>query len=194
MKHAVIAAHPDANSFTLSVARSYCEAATAKGQTAALRDLYTMGFDPLLKMSEIAWRKGFAPSDDVKAERAELADADVFVFVYPFWINTPPAMMKGYIERVFGYGFAYGPGDTGNQPLLTGKKMLSFTASGAPTEWVHQSGAWDAERALFDTYLASLSGLILVDHVHFGGVVPGIRADAVARHFDTVRATFAKHF
>lgn len=194
MKHAVIAAHPDPESFTLSVARTYCEAATAKGHTASLRDLYTMGFDPLLKTSEIAGRKGFAPAEDVKAERAALADADVFVFVYPFWINAPPAILKGYIERVFGLGFAYGPNGDGNQPLLTGKKMLSFTASGAPTEWVHQSGAWDAERALFDTYLASLSGLTLVDHIHFGSIVPGIRADAVERHFETVRATFAKYF
>jgi NAD(P)H dehydrogenase (quinone) len=194
MKHAVIAAHPDPNSFTLSLARTWCEAAAAKGHDAQLRDLYAMGFDPLLKAFEIAGRKGFAPGEDVKAERAVLGDADVFVFVYPFWINTPPAILKGYIERVFGYGFAYGPNGDGNQPLLTGRKMLSFTASGAPTQWVHQSGAWDAECALFDEYLSTLSGLTRLDHVHFGGIVPGIRADVVERHFETVRASFAKYF
>jgi NAD(P)H dehydrogenase (quinone) len=72
--------------------------------------------------------------------------------------------------------------------------MLSFTASGAPTDWVHQSGAWDAECALFDTYLSTLSGLTLLDHVHFGSIVPGIRADAVERHFEAVRASFTKYF
>jgi NAD(P)H dehydrogenase (quinone) len=102
MKHAVIAAHPDPNSFTLSLARIWCDAAAAKGHDAQLRDLYAMGFDPLLKSFEIAGRKGFTPGEDVKAERAALGDVDVFVFVYPFWINTPPAILKGYIERVFG--------------------------------------------------------------------------------------------
>ena len=79
MKHAVIAAHPDPDSFTLSIARTYCEAATAKGHTASLRDLYAMDFDPLLKASEIAGRKGFAPGDDVKAERAALGIGDPLV-------------------------------------------------------------------------------------------------------------------
>ena len=132
MKHAVITAHPNPDSLTLSVARTYCEAVTAKGHEALLRDLYDMDFDPRLKASEIPSPKGFMPADDVKAERALIKDADVFAFVYPFWINAPPAIFKGYLDRIFGMGFAYGPGGDGNQPLLAGRKMISFTSSGAP--------------------------------------------------------------
>lgn len=194
MKHAVIVAHPDPESFTLSVARTYCEAVTAKGHEALLRDLYAMNFEPRLKASEIPGHKGFAPADDAVAERALLKEARVFAFVYPFWINAPPAILKGYVDRVFGLGFAYGPKGSANQPLLTGRKMISFTSSGAPTEWVKKTGAWDAERAVFDQHLAALSGLEVLDHIHSGGIVPGIRADVVERHLERVRAAVTKYF
>ncbi len=194
MKHAVIAAHPNPESFTLSVARAYCEAVEAKGHEALLRDLYAMDFDPRLKAGEIPGPKGFAPAGDVQAERALIGDADVFAFVYPFWINAPPAMMKGYLDRIFGMGFAYGPGKSGNEPLLAGKKMISFTSSGAPMNWVRDSGAWDAERALFDKHVSGISGLQVVDHIHAGSIVPGIRADAVGRHLTHVRDAVAKYF
>ena len=194
MKHAVIAAHPDPKSFTLAVARAYCDAVKAKGDEADLRDLYAMDFDPRLKASEIPGRDGFAPAADVKAERARLADAGVFAFVYPFWINAPPAILKGYIDRVFGMGFAYGPKGSAGQPLLAGRKMISFTSSGAPTDWVQKTGAWEAERVLFDKHLSALSGIEVVDHIHFGGIVPGIRADVVKQHLDEVRAAVAKYF
>ena len=194
MKHTIIAAHPDSKSFTLAVAHAYCDAVKAKGHEAELRDLYAMDFDPRLKASEIPGRKDFAPAADVKAERALLKDAQVFAFIYPFWINAPPAILKGYIDRVFGLGFAYGPQESASQPLLTGRKMISFTSSGAPSDWVQKTGAWDAERALFDKHLAALCGLEVIDHIHFGGIVPGIRADVIERHLDEVRAAVAKHF
>jgi len=194
MKHAVIVAHPDPDSFTLSVAQAYCEAVTAKGHEALLRDLYAMDFDPRLKASEIPGHRGFGPADDVKAERTSLKDARVFAFVYPFWINAAPAILKGYIDRVFGLGFAYGPQGSASQPLLTGRKMISFTSSGAPTEWVEKTGAGEAERTLFDRHISAVSGLEILDHIHFGGIVPGIRADVVERHLERVRAAVAKYF
>jgi hypothetical protein len=46
----------------------------------------------------------------------------------------------------------------------------------------------------FDEYFAAVCGLEIVDHIHFGGFVPGIRADVVARHLDRVRETIAKYF
>lgn len=194
MKHAVIATHPLEKSFTMTIANAYCTAVRAKGQDADLRDLYRMNFAPTLDADELPKPGGFAPGPDVVEERRRLARTDVFAFVYPFWMNAQPAMMKGYIERVFGLGFAYGSGGGGNVPLLTGRKMISFTSSGAPTQWVVDSGAWDTARRLFDQYFADVCGLELVDHVHFGGVVPGIRPDVVERHLDCMRETVAKHF
>jgi NAD(P)H dehydrogenase (quinone) len=103
-------------------------------------------------------------------------------------------MLKGYLDRVFGLGFAYGRGKAGNEPLLTGRKLISFTASGAPSEWVRKTGAWEAVRTLFDEHVSAVCGLTVVDHVHFGSVVPGIRGDVVARHQQSVRDAVARQF
>ncbi len=78
--------------------------------------------------------------------------------------------------------------------MLKGRKLVSFTASGAPTEWVIQSGAWQAMRLLFDSHFAAVCGLEVVDHIHFGGIVPGIRADSVETDAETVRENVKKHF
>jgi NAD(P)H dehydrogenase (quinone) len=178
----------------LAVANAYCAAVRAKGHEADLRDLYRMNFAPTLDADELPKPSGFSPGRDVLDERRLLARIDVFVFVYPFWMNAQPAMMKGYIDRVFGLGFAYGSVGRGNVPLLRGRKMISFSSSGAPKEWVVDSGAWDAARRLFDRHFADVSGLELVDHVHFGGVVAGIRKDVVERHLDCVREAVGKYF
>lgn len=194
MEHAVIAAHPMQRSFTMAVADAYCQAAKAKSQQATLRDLYRMNFAPTLDADELPRGSGFTPGADVVEERAILARVNVFAFVYPFWLNTQPAMMKGYIERVFGFGFAYGGTGAGCMPLLKGSRMISFTSSGAPAEWLESTGNFEAARKLFDEYFAAVCGLEVVDHIHFGGLVPGIRADVVARHLDRVRDTVASHF
>jgi NAD(P)H dehydrogenase (quinone) len=194
MQHALIVAHPNPRSFVASLAMAYGEAVEGLGQKTIMRDLYGMSFDPCLKADEIPTSAGFAPRADVVGERVILRDIDVFALFYPFWLNAPPAMLKGYLDRVFGMGFAYGKGSDGTEPLLKGRKLISFTTSGAPTEWVMKTGAWEAVRMLFDEHVAAVCGLQVVDHVHFGGIVPGIRGDVVARHQQSVRDLVARQF
>jgi NAD(P)H dehydrogenase (quinone) len=194
MKHVVILAHPGHSSFNASVAKAYCEAVAAVGHEVKLRDLYAMDFDPRLRESELPFGADFQPAEDVKLERAIIAGADVYALIYPLWLNTPPAILKGYLERVFGFGFAYGKDGHGSSPLLTGGKLISFSSSGAPLYWLKDSGAFDAIQVLFDKHFASMCGLALVDHVHFGGIVPGIRADAVARMLESVKQLVATKF
>src|SRR5579883_2403898 len=97
LKHAVIFAHPRTKSFTASVARAYAAKAKMLGHDVVTRDLYGMNFSPVLREEELPFSTAFAPGPDVAAERLLLADADVFAFVYPFWLNAPPAMLKGYL-------------------------------------------------------------------------------------------------
>jgi NAD(P)H dehydrogenase (quinone) len=195
MRHAVIVAHPNDASFTLEVARTYVKTARQRGHETILRDLYRLGFDPRLQAEEIPRVEGFQPGADVAAEREVLAGTDVFAFVYPLWFYSPPAMIKGYIERVFGIGFGFGGiQGGGNTPLLRGRKMISFTSSGSPLEWVKQEGAWAAIRSLFDDHVAKVCGMSVIDHVHLGGVTLGIRPDVFANHMETVRQTVAKLF
>ncbi|MND88444.1 hypothetical protein D3C80_804700 [compost metagenome] len=187
MKQVLVVAHPRSRSFTLAMAEAYAEAARAEGAKVDLRDLYRMGFDPVLHAQELPGHDDFAPRADVVAERAALADADLFAFFYPLWFNAPPAMLKGYVERVFGMGFGYSPfGREGNRPLLAGRKLVSFTSSGAPQHWVERSGAWDAMHRHFDDHFAAVTGLESLGHFNIGGVGTGLRDDVVARHAQEV--------
>lgn len=194
MKHAVIIAHPNADSLTCSIGRAYAEHVKLRGQEAVVRDLYRMGFDPCLKTSEVPTPAGFEFGADVVAERKLLMDVDVFALVYPFWFNAPPAILKGYIDRVFSMGFGYEPGLGGTEPLLEGKRLISFSTSGAPEHWVRETGALQALTALFDQHVSAMCGLQTVDHVHVGGIVPNMRDDAVEDVFQGVRRAIDAHF
>ena len=192
MKHALIVAHPSKDSFAMAMAHAYAGAATAKGDAVVLRDLYRMEFDPCLHADELPWARGSKPRGDVLAERKLLAGVDVFAFVYPFWFNAPPAILKGYVDRVFGTGFGYEATSSGNKPLLGGKRLVSVTSSGAPKHWVEETGALDAERKLFDEHIAAVCGMSVIDHLHFGRIAPGIREDAVGICAAAVRAAVAR--
>jgi NAD(P)H dehydrogenase (quinone) len=195
MRHAVIVAHPNDASFTMEVARTYVKAARHRGHETVLRDLYRLDFDPRLQAGEIPRIEGFKPAADIVAERELLRETDVFALVYPLWFYSPPAMIKGYIERVFGMGFGFGGiQGGGNSPLLRGRKMISFSSSGSPMEWVKQEGAWTAIRTLFDDHVAQACGMSVLDHVHVGGVTLGMRPDVVAAHMAKVRETVERLF
>lgn len=194
MQHALLFAHPRPVSFTGAVAEAYTKAAKALGHTVVTRDLYRIGFNPVLKASELPWSESKSLEPDVAAERALLQDCDVFVLVYPFWLNAPPAMMKGYLERVFGFGFAYGGGGHSYEPLLSGRRLISFSSSGAPLPWLKKTGAFDAECALFGNYIAELCGMTQLDHIHVGGIVPGASECFVRARLEDVHQTVLKHF
>jgi NAD(P)H dehydrogenase (quinone) len=171
LKHAIIVCHPAENSFTLAIAHRYAEAVRAHGHKTIVRDLYRMGFDPVLKNDE---RKG-QPRDDVAAEWQALGDIDVFVLVYPIWFGAPPAMMKGYIDRVFGAGRTRGSADGGEQlGKLEGKHLVSLTLSGSMRAWLDEKGVLGSLRNVFDRYMAEVFGLAETHHYHFDGVQPGL--------------------
>jgi len=197
MKHAMILAHPARKSLNAAIARTYAETVERLGHEVLVRDLYAMRFDPCLHAAEIPGPKAPKFRADVLRERELLADAEVFVLVYPLWFNAPPAMLKGYIDRVFGMGFGFGPGFGGTEPRLKGRKLISFTTSGAPDFWIRDTGALSALMRLFDAHLGGTCGLTVVDHVHFGGMVSGITREAfdevVAKVGTAAKAHFRAH-
>lgn len=189
-KHAIIVGHPDAESLTASLAAAYAEHARTMGDQVVVRDLYAEKFDPRLGVGEIPKGEGFTPGSDVEAERALLKDADVFALFYPLWFNAPPAIIVGYIQRVFGMGFGYGPvRDGGNQPLLTKRRLVSFSTSGSPTAWLEHEGGYAALRNTFDDHFANVCGMQAVDHVHFGNITDLTRPDVIQRHIEATKAT-----
>ena len=190
-KHAVIVAHPDPGSFTMSVARTYCAAVEARGQTTVLRDLYRMDFDPVLKLSERPGDNAFTPAPDVKAELDLLAGAEAFVLIYPIWFGTPPAMIKGYIERVLGAGTSFAMiSDHLNQskhPLLGGRHLLTFSSSGSTKQWLSDQGAWLSLQTIFDGYLARAFWMSTPEHVHFDSVHEALERNIVQAHLAKVQ-------
>lgn len=188
MHHLIVAAHPDRHSFTLWMARAYAATVADSGQTSDLRDLYQLGFDPCLPANELPWSEAFSAGGDMLREQAAARRADVIVLVYPLWFNAAPAMLKGYVDRVFGLGFGFSEHrEGGNQPLLGDKRLVSFSCSGAPQHWVESSGAWAAMQSHFDQHLAAVTGLQLIGHHNIGGILPGLAKETVERHLDDVR-------
>jgi NAD(P)H dehydrogenase (quinone) len=186
---ALIVAHPRRRSFTVAMAEAFAGAAAAAGAEVIERDLYRMGFDPRLRAGEMPDHLGAAVRPDVAREREAIAGADVFAFFYPLWFNATPAMMKGYVDRVFGMDFGYTARQHGgNQPMLGGRKMVTFTSSGAPQDWVERSGAWASMQEHFDAHFAAVTGLEIIGHHNIGGVGGGMRRDVLDRHREAVAA------
>ena len=184
---AILAAHPRRRSLTVVMAQAFADAARAAGSDVVERDLYRLRFDPCLHANEMPGRQGATVRADVAREREAIGDADIFAFFYPLWFNATPAMMKGYIDRVFGMGFGYTALQKGgNQPGLRGRRMITFTSSGAPQEWVERSGAWAAMQTHFDEHFAAVTGLEIIGHHNVGGVGGGMRKDVVDRHRQAV--------
>lgn len=172
LKHSVIVCHPSKDSFTRAVADRYCVAARKFGHDVVFRDLYSMGFDPVLKDEERPSSRSAALADDVSHELELLAGSDIFVLVYPIWFGMPPAMMTGYVDRVFGAGFSHRAVRARMMhPLMSGKALLSFTSSGASRQWLDEQGAFEALINVFDTYLRHAFSMASARRVHFSNIV-----------------------
>jgi NAD(P)H dehydrogenase (quinone) len=188
-KHAVIACHPDPKSFTLSVAERYAETVRKHGHEVVIRDLYRLRFNPVLGSRE---RKGH-PAKDVGIEWAALGKVDVFVLVYPIWFGTPPAMLKGYIDRVFGAGRSRGQGGEGGPgELLAGKRLVSLTSSGALSAWLSEKGVLGSLRTVYDRYFAEVFGFEETHRFHFDGVTEDLPERDVAMHLRQVEKAAAE--
>lgn len=192
-KHVVVLCHPEETSFNATVAREYCATVEEIGHEVLLRDLYRMGFDPVLKANEQPGVANFDRSDGVAAELELLAGASVFVLVYPIWFGTPPAMIKGYVERVLGSGFSHRAVRARSpHPLLTGGHLLSVTSSGTTKQWLDEQGAWLSLRNVFDHYLQNAFSMKSAEHVHFSAVVEGLKERFVEEYLEEVREAARK--
>jgi NAD(P)H dehydrogenase (quinone) len=104
----VVLAHPLKESFAASVARTAVAALEASGHTTDLLDLYAEDFDPRLTADERA--RHMEPDYDISTVAplvARLRAADGLIFVFPQWWFNLPAILKGYVDRVFAPGVAY---------------------------------------------------------------------------------------
>ena len=192
-QHIVILCHPKLDSFCGAVAKEYCRVVKECGQKAHLRDLYRMRFDPVLRAEEQPGKHGFFQSPHVAYELGLIADASVIVLIYPIWFGTPPAMIKGYIERVLGSDFSYrAVHDRNAKSKLAGKMLLSFTSSGNSQIWLDEQGQWQSLVEVFDRYLERAFSMVPGEHVHFSPIVDGLSKRSFLQKMYDVQQTAQK--
>src|ERR1035441_7336204 len=195
MKHLIVVAHPAEDSFTKGLTRSYAAELERLGHSQRTCDLYRMGFDPVLAAQELVPVSTDHPARaDVAKAQDDIRAADVVTVIYPLWWLSMPAMMKGYIDRVFARGFAYESRDGVVHGLLSGKKAVLVTISGAPLPLLVKSGNWNAVQVLQDTHIFRSAGFELLEHVHFDEVVPHLSNALAEQYMARVRACAREHF
>ncbi len=133
----IIVANPGSTSFSHAMADVAQQTLVQRGYQIAFRDLYAEKFDPVQPTGEMA--NSMSADSAVEQHCAELARADLILIFHPNWWGQPPAILKGWVDRVFrlGTAYAYPPG-VGPQGvpvgLLRARHALVFNTSNTPPE------------------------------------------------------------
>ncbi|MBB5866426.1 NAD(P)H-dependent oxidoreductase [Xanthomonas sp. 3058] len=129
----IVVAHPDSQSLTHAVADRIADglATSQAGHTVEIADLAAEGFDPRFTAADIALFQKKAPAPaDVAAEHARLDRADALVLVYPIYWWSFPALLKGWIDRVFTNGWAYAESENGKVMKKLQRLQIHLVAVG----------------------------------------------------------------
>jgi NAD(P)H dehydrogenase (quinone) len=198
MRVLLVHAHPEPASFTTALRDIAREELRAAGHVIAESDLYAMRFDPVGGPHDVVTRLdpvrfgyqaeqrhaamggGFDPV--LEAEMAKLHDAELLVLTFPLWWFSVPAILKGWVDRVFAFGRVYGPGASYATAPWRGKRALCAITTGAPAAAYQDDGRnGDLMRVLHHVQFGML---------HFIGcdVLPPFAAFGAARVDDAARA------
>ncbi len=166
--HLIIFAHPNSNSFTKAMADTVMEVSQQFGANTVVRNLYALNFDPVLSYEEMqgVWQ-GIIP-EEVSYEQKLIQQADLITMIYPVWWMGFPAILKGYLDRVFTHGFAYQTGENGSVGLLQGKKMQHFINIGNNVEVYQAKGFAQALDVCLVNGLFNYCGITDIEHCLFG--------------------------
>lgn len=195
MKILAVLAHPDEASFSHAIAATAVAALKRHGHEVVLLDLYREQLDPVLPAPEIPENGKIDPS--IRDHCRELALADGIVVIHPNWWGMPPAILKGWIDRVFRPGVAYRflDGDHGEGVpvgLLKAKAAIVFNTSNTPAER-EQNIFGDPLEALWKTCVFDLCG-VKAFHRRMFGVMVASTPEQRGRWLDEVRETVGRFF
>jgi NAD(P)H dehydrogenase (quinone) len=195
MKHLIVVAHPLQDSITLKLARAYALELQQLGHHQLTHDLYRMRFNPVMGAHELEPLSiGHAADADVAQAQEDVRAADALTVIYPLWWAAMPAMMKGYIDRVFARGFAYEAREGVARGLMYGKRCILITLSGSPLSMLLHNGEWKAMNTLQDAHIFRSSGFDLLEHLHFDDVEPPTPEDVLESDLARVRLCARRHF
>ncbi|MBA3605813.1 MAG: NAD(P)H-dependent oxidoreductase [Actinomycetota bacterium] len=134
MRTLVVYCHPDAESFVAAVKDRAVEALRAAGHNVRVTDLYAEGFDPLFSAAERARHLEVGADRTVTRHVVDLQWCQQLVLVYPTWWSGQPAMLKGWIERVWVRGATWDLPVGGNRirgRLRNVRRIVAITTHGS---------------------------------------------------------------
>lgn len=195
LKVSVILGHPRPGSLNHAIADTAIRALGENGHAVFFHDLYAEGFDPVLPSGEIPRDASLDPA--IAAHCREIAAADGIVIVHPDWWGQPPAILKGWVDRVLRPGVAYrfleGDGGEGIPVgLLRAKAALVFNTSNTPRERELAAFGDPLER-LWRDCIFSLCG-VPVFHRRMFSVVVASTEEERGRWLEEVRDTVNRTF
>jgi NAD(P)H dehydrogenase (quinone) len=191
----VILGHPDPKSFNHAIAQTTVEVLKRNGHRVAFHDLHAEQFDPVITANEIP--DGAVLPDSIRTHCDEIAAADGIVIVHPNWWGQPPAVLKGWIDRVLRVGVAYRflEGDDGEGVplgLLKAKATLVFNTSNTPS-LREQTVFGDPLQNLWKNCIFDLCGVPVFYREMFG-VVCTSTLDERRGWLEKVRDDVNRHF
>lgn len=152
----LVSAHDDNSSFVAALQYSALSVLERAGHSVAVTNLYAQSFNPVAgkvdfktssvqhanymfeQQRSINTGSGFSP--DIESEMDKIKNAELIIFHFPLWWSSVPAIVKGWIDRVFAMGFAWDASHKFAEGLLRGKKVLIAVAAGDPESFYSPDG------------------------------------------------------
>jgi NAD(P)H dehydrogenase (quinone) len=167
MKNLIIYTHPNPASLNHFFKQTILESLEQSGEEVIVRDLNEINFNPVLSLEDMQGQRMGKVASDIKTEQDFITWADRIIFIYPIWWTGMPAIMKGYIDRVFSYGFAYRYDQGIQKGLLTGKNAIIINSHGKSNTEYEATGMDKALALTSDTGIFNYCGLDIQQHFYF---------------------------
>jgi NAD(P)H dehydrogenase (quinone) len=156
MKVLIVQAHSQKESFNTALLQTAISTLSAEGHTVHVSDLYAMNFNPVASEKDFKERRfpghlqydreqKYAVdrrsfSDDIQQEIDKVLWCDLLILQFPLWWFSVPAIMKGWIDRVFANGLMYGQLGRFNHGGLKGRRAMVSTTTGCYAEMAASGG------------------------------------------------------
>lgn len=170
MRALIVYAHPNPKSFNHAILETAQETLREAGVEVRVRDLYAERWDPSLSARDFETLIGGRVPGDIAREQEAVSWADTLIMVFPVWWFGPPAILKGWLDRVFSVNFAYRSTDHGLEGLLKGRQALILSTSGADEAAARASGMLEAIRISLVEGTLRMSGFDPVTYHNFHAV------------------------
>lgn len=169
MQTAVIYAHPNPNSFNGAILNQVIKALEDGKHFYDVIDLYRDRFDPVLLFDEKKRRSDMKHDPETAEYRRIVKNADHLIFIYPLWWGGMPAIMKGFIDRVFAAGEAYTYQGKPPKGLLKARTASVYYTADAPS-WYLRFWRRDADWVTVKDVMLKFCGVRRVKRLLFAGV------------------------